>query len=175
MTKLRLRFVQAWVDEDGRAHHYFRRHGFKRRPLPGMPGSPEFMAEYTAAMAESPHPIGAGRGKPGTIAAAVAAYFDSQLHFGSKPKGSQAMFRSVLNRLRSKYCEERLAGMPSTFIAAVLSSLKPFAARNWLKCLRAFCQFCVDQGLLKADPTLGVKLPKAKSDGHATWTDAEIA
>jgi integrase len=29
--------------------------------------------------------------------------------------------------------------------------------------------------LLKADPTLGVKLPKAKSDGHATWTDAEIA
>jgi integrase len=176
MSKLRLRFVQAWVDPDGRPHHYFRRRGFKRRPLPGMPGSPAFMAEYTAAMAESPHPIGADmRSRPGTIAAAVAAYLDSTLHFGSKAKGTQGQQRSILNRFRDKYGEERLAGMPSTFIAAVLSPLMPFAARNWLKCLRGFCDFAVSQGLLKVNPCLGVKLPKVKSDGHATWTDAEIA
>jgi integrase len=134
------------------------------------------MAEYTAAMAEAPHPIGADkRSKPGTIAAAVVAYFDSTLHFGSRPKGTQGQHRSILNRFRQEYGEERLAGMPSTFVSAVLSKLKPFAARNWLKCLRAFCQFAISQGLLRADPTLGVKLPKVKSDGHATWTDAEIA
>jgi hypothetical protein len=66
MSKLRLRFIQAWVDEEGRPHHYFRRRGFKLRPLPGMPGSPEFMTAYTAAMAESPQPVGADmRSKPG--------------------------------------------------------------------------------------------------------------
>jgi integrase len=176
MSKLRLRFVQAWVDEDGRPHHYFRRRGFKRRPLPGMVGSPEFMREYTAAMGEAPRPIGADtRSRPGTIAAAVAAYLDSTLYFGSRPKGTQAQQRSVLNRFREKYGQERLAGMPPSFIAAVLSTLKPFAARNWLTALRAFCQFAVAQGLLKADPTQGVKLPKAKSDGHHPWTDEEIA
>jgi site-specific recombinase XerC len=141
MSKLRLRFVQAWVDEDGRPHHYFRR----------------------------------ARSKAGTIAAAVAAYLDSTLYFGSRPKGTQAQQRSVLNRFRERYGHERLAGMPSSFIAAVLSTLKPFAARNWLTALRAFCKFAVAQGLLKADPTQGVTLPKAKSDGHHPWTDAEIA
>jgi integrase len=142
-----------------------------------MPGSPEFMAAYTAAMAESPQPIGADtRSKPGTIAAAVAAYFDSQLHFGSRPQGTQAQQRSILNRFRDRYGEERLAGMPSTFIAAVLSTLKPFAATNWLTTLRAFCKFAVSQGLLKTDPTLGLKLPKKpKSDGHHCWNDDEVA
>jgi hypothetical protein len=177
MTKLRLRYVQAWVDEDGRAHHYFRRHGFKRRPLPGMPGSPEFMAEYTAAMAESPQPIGADkRSKPGTIAAAIAAYLDSTLHFGWKAKGTQIQQRSVLNRFREKYGHERLAGMPATFVAAVVAPLSPQTARNWLKALRGFCEFAVSQGLLKVNPMPGVKLPKMKEgDGHHTWTDEEIA
>ena len=57
----------------------------------------------------------------------------------------------------------RLAGMPSTFIAALLSPLPPGAARNWLKALPAFCRFAVAQGLLQVDPTLGVKLPKFPS------------
>jgi integrase len=177
MSNLRLRFVQAWVDGDGRPHHYFRRRGFKLRPLPGMPGSPEFMAEYTAAMAESPQPIGADmRSKPGTIAAAVAAYLDSRSYFGLKAKGTQIQQRSVLNRFRDKYGHERLAGMPSTFIAAVVSPLPPQTARTWLKALRAFCEFAVSQGLLTVNPMPGVKLPKLKATGgHHTWTDAEIA
>jgi integrase len=177
MSKLRLRFVQAWVDEEGRPHHYFRRRGFKRRPLPGMPGTAEFNRAYEAAMAEKAQPIGAGtRSKQGTIAAAVAAYLDSQLHFGSRARSTQANYRSILNRFRDKYGHERLAGMPSTFVAAVISPLPPQTARMWLKTLRAFCEFAVSQGLLKADPIPGVKLPKLKSTGgHHTWTDAEIA
>lgn len=43
MTRIRLRYVQWWVDREGRAHHYFRRRGFPRVSLPGLPGSPEFM------------------------------------------------------------------------------------------------------------------------------------
>jgi integrase len=177
MSKLPLRFVQAWVDEEGRPHHYFRRRGFKRRRLPGMPGTIEFNRAYEAAMAESPQPIGADtRSKPGTIAAAVAAYLDSQLYFGSKAKGTQANYRSILNRFRDKYGCERLAGMPSTFVAAVVSPLPPQTARTWLKTLRVFCEFAVSQGLLKVNPVLSVKLPKMKATGgHHTWTDEEIA
>jgi integrase len=175
MSKLPLRYVQAWVDEDGRAHHYFRRRGFRRRPLPGMPGTAEFNRAYEAAMAEKPEPIGAAlRSKPGSVSAAIAAYLDSQLYFGSRAKDTQDMQRSVLNRFRDQYGQERLAGMPPKFIAAILSSKQPHAARSWLKALRAFSRFAVEQGFLNADPTQGIKLPTIKTAGHATWTNAEI-
>ena len=51
MTKIRLQFVQAFVDRHGRVRHYFRRRGFKRVSLPGLPGSEGFMAAYQAALA----------------------------------------------------------------------------------------------------------------------------
>ena len=38
------KYVQAWVDDrDGRAYYYFRRRGFARVRLPGLPWSPSFM------------------------------------------------------------------------------------------------------------------------------------
>ena len=49
------RFTQAFIDRHGNARFYFRRTGFKRAPLPGLPWSPEFMAAYEAAMAGQPH------------------------------------------------------------------------------------------------------------------------
>jgi integrase len=53
--------VQHWVDRDGRAHCYFRRRGFPRVRLPGLPWSPSFMAAYEAALAGPRTAIGAGR------------------------------------------------------------------------------------------------------------------
>ena len=48
--------------------YYFRRRGSKAMPLPGLPGSEEFMAAYAAALAGLPHvEIGASRTLPGTI------------------------------------------------------------------------------------------------------------
>ena len=73
MTPLRLRYVQAWVDSEGRPHHYFRRPGYKRVALPGMPGSEAFMRAYQMAIEARAEPIGAKRSKPGSVAAAVAA------------------------------------------------------------------------------------------------------
>jgi hypothetical protein len=52
------RFVQA-ID----GYHYFRRAGFPRVRLPGLPFSPEFMAAYQEAMALAPAPIGTSRSK----------------------------------------------------------------------------------------------------------------
>jgi hypothetical protein len=49
------KFVQGFVDRHGRPRFYFRRPGFKRVPLPGLPWSPEFMAAYQeASNAEKP-------------------------------------------------------------------------------------------------------------------------
>ena len=75
---IRLRFVQAWVDPDGRAHHYFRRAGYPRTRLPGLPGSAEFMDAYQRALDSAMTDIGADqRSKPGSVSAAIASYYTS--------------------------------------------------------------------------------------------------
>ena len=46
------KFVQGFIDRYGHARFYFRRPGFKRLALPGLPWSPEFMAKYQEAMSD---------------------------------------------------------------------------------------------------------------------------
>jgi len=175
MTPLRLRYVQAWVDDEGRPHHYFRRRGYKRIPLPGLVGSAEFMLAYQAALAQQASPIGVKRNKPGSVAAVIASYIDSTLHFGSRAAGTQEMQRAILERFREQCGEYPIALMPAKFVAALLAKKKPHAARNWLKAIRGLCQYAITQDLLKEDPTRGIKLPHVKSSGHHTWTEQEIA
>ena len=62
MTKLPLRYVNEYRDVRGKVRRYFRRLGYKRIPLPGLPGSDEFMSAYQAALDQSePLEIGANR------------------------------------------------------------------------------------------------------------------
>ena len=44
------KYCQGMMDRHGKPRWYFRRPGYPRRALPGLPWSPQFMAEYAAAM-----------------------------------------------------------------------------------------------------------------------------
>ena len=76
-------YVHAFTDRHGKARFYFRRPGFRRAALPGLPYSSEFMAAYDAALHGARVELGASRSKPGTVAAAVAGYFGSMAFAGS--------------------------------------------------------------------------------------------
>jgi integrase len=170
------KFVQAWVDDrDGRAYYYFRRRGFPRVRLPGLPWSPSFMAAYETACAGPRTAIGAGRVKPGSVAFVVAAYLDSQTFFASKSPGTQRMRRGILERFRAAYGERPFALLPPEWIEALLDAKPPHAARSWLVTLRSLCQFALKRGWLRADPTANVKRASVKGDGYHTWTEDEIA
>jgi integrase len=170
------KYVDAWVDgRDGRAYYYLRRRGFPRVRLPGMPWSPSFMAAYEAALAGPRTAIGAGRVKPGSVAAVVAEYLDSQKFFTSKSAGTQRMRRGILERFRTAYGERPFALLPPEWIEALLDAKPPHAARSWLVTLRSLCQFALKRGLLRADPSANIKLASIKSDGFHTWTEDEIS
>ena len=169
------KYVQHWVDHDGRAHCYFRRRGYPRVRLPGLPWSPSFMAAYEAALTGPRTAIGAGRIKPGSVAAVVAEYFDSQQFFASKSAGTQRMRRGILERFRAAYGDRPFALLPPEWIEALLDAKPPHAARSWLVTLRSLCQFAVKRGWLRADPTRDIKQRSIKGDGFHTWTDDEIA
>jgi integrase len=176
MTKLRLKFVQAWVDDDGRAHHYFRRAGFPRVRLPGLVGSADFMSAYAAALGSEPEPIGASRSKAGSVSAAIASYYTSE-SFKALAPSSQVVRKAVLERFRREHGDKQIAAMPKKFIRALLDAMTPSAARNVFKAIRALVRHCIDDGvgMLKDDPTLGVKLRPLKSDGFHSWSEEEIA
>jgi integrase len=175
VTRVRLKYVQAWVDREGRSHHYFRRLGFPRVPLPGLPGSPEFMEAYQAALAVPARPIGAARTKPGSLNAALVLYYSSREFKNELSPQTQAMHRAIFERWRIKSGDNPIAQLPPQYITHLLSTLKPHAARNWLKAMRRFMQFCVQHGLCRTDPSLGIKLRSIRTDGHHTWTEQEIA
>ena len=66
------RYVQSFVDrKTGAVFHYFRRRGYPRVRLPGVPGSREFMEAYQRALDSRQMPIGASRTKEGTVNAAT--------------------------------------------------------------------------------------------------------
>jgi len=170
------KYVQAWVDaRDGRAYYYLRRRGFPRVRLRGLPWSPSFMAAYEAAMSGARTAVGAGRVKPGSVAAVIAEYFDSREFFGSKSAGTQRMRRGILERFRAAYGDRPMALLPTEWIEALLDAKPPHAARSWLATLRSLCQFAVKRRYVRTDPTANIKQRAIKGDGFHTWTDDEIA
>src|SRR5499427_6950572 len=170
------KYVKAWVDKrDSRAYYYLRRRGFPRVRLPGLPWSPSFMAAYESALSGPRTAIGAGRVKPGSVAAVIAEYLDSQSFFTSKSAGTQRMRRGILERFRRGYGDRPFALLPPEWIEALLDSKPPHAARSWLVTLRSLCQFAVKRRYLRTDPTANIKQRTIKGDGFHCWTDAEIA
>src|SRR6516225_7364170 len=139
------------------------------------PGRRVFMAEYEKAMSGARTAIGAGRVKPGSVAAVIAEYLDSQTFFTSKSAGTQRMRRGILERFRAAYGERPFARLPPEWIEALLDSKPPHAARSWRATLRSLCQFGVKRRYLRTDPTANIKLRAVKSDGFHCWTEDEIA
>lgn len=173
MTRIRLSYVHRFTDRHGRVRYYFRRYGI-RTPLPGLPGSAEFMAAYEAALAGQELPlIGASRTKPGTVNAAIIAYYQS-LAFRSFAPGTQRMRRAILERFRAEHGEKRVGTLPREFIVRTLNKRARFAAGNWLKALRGLLAFAVAEGFRRDDPSAGIKLPAVRTDGVRTWSEAEI-
>lgn len=52
MAKIKLKYVNEYVDRTGKVRRYFRRKGKLLGSLPGEPGSAAFMAAYAAFLAE---------------------------------------------------------------------------------------------------------------------------
>ena len=182
MSTIRLKFVQSFVDVRGKRRHYFRRPGHKRLPLPGLPGSEEFMAAYSAAItgSEAVAPlveIGASRTRPGTVAALVAAYYGSAEFKHEIAANTRRTRRVVLERFREQHGDKRVALLQLEHIRKLLAKIeRPHARKNWLKALRPLMRFAVTIGMRPDDPTDGIKLANtAKSDGFRSWGEDDIA
>jgi hypothetical protein len=96
MAVIRIPYVKVYVDRFGKVRRYFRKPGRKSTPLPGVPGSAEFMAAYQEALGQS-RPTPTSRHGAGTVDALICDYLTSpSLH------RSRALFEEPLpSRSRS--------------------------------------------------------------------------
>src|SRR6516165_7356370 len=168
-------YVHAFRDRHGKARYYFRRRGFRRAPLPGLPYSSEFMRAYEAA-AQTVGEFGSSRSRPGTVAAAVAGYFASSA-FASLAESTRKDRRRILERFRDHSGGNAIAALTRRDVEALVEARKcrPGTALNFLVALRALMRHAVLVGLVDRDPTEGVRGPKFRSDGFYTWTEQDIA
>jgi hypothetical protein len=173
MTRLRLQFVNEFRDRHGKVRRYLRRPGCKAVPLPGLPGSAEFMAAYQAALTGVTGPpmlIGEARTVAGTVQALVAAYLDyspgSTSPFKTLAAETQRTRRNILENFREAHGEKRVFRTEANGRRILLltrehmqkivneKAVTPFAQRNLLNTLRALFRWAVEEGRVPDDPTL---------------------
>jgi integrase len=179
MAGIRLRYVHCWIDKregGAKPRYYFRRKGCPRVPLPGLPGSSEFMAAYTAAEIGQRSPIGADRSKPGSVNALATAFYASPSWLALAPR-TRATDRLIVEKFRKAHGDKPVALLERKHINALIAERvsTPFAANHWLRMVRVLMKFAVTEGWRKNDPTAGIKRIRIKSDGYHTWNETEIA
>jgi integrase len=177
MTKIRLQYIHEFRDRHGKVRRYVRLSGRKRVPLPGAPGSSEFMEAYQAALAgQARTEKGASRTVPGTINAAVVSYFNSSA-FASLAPETRRVRRNILERFRAEHGDKRIALLQKVHIdrMAAAKGATPAAARNFINTVDALMRHCVDQGWRVDNPAQGVRRPRIRTDGFRTWSEADIA
>jgi integrase len=181
MTRIKLQYIHEFRDRHGKLRRYVRLPNGKRLPLPGAPGTAEFMEAYHAALAGEASPgrkeIGASRTVPGTINAAVVSYFNSVAFQAMAPE-SRRTRRGILEHFRAEHGDKRIALLQRSHVDRMVAAkaATPAAARNFLAALRVLIAHCIlVEGWRTDNPTQGVKLPQIKSDGFRTWTEDDIA
>jgi integrase len=177
MAHFKLQHVNSFRNRHGTLVHYFRKRGCKSVRLRGIPGSPEFMRAYEAAIGNAePIVIGADRAKAGTVAATIGLMFAS-VAFADLADATQRLRRGILERFREQHGDKRIATIERKHVQAMVDAkaATPSAARNFLAVVRSLMQFAIEAGIRADDPTLGVKRVKIKSDGFATWEERHIA
>jgi integrase len=171
-----LKYVEAAPKRTGKIYFYFRRDG-KRMPLPGAYNSPEFLEAYWALRNRpaAKGEIGADRTKPGTVNAAIVAFYTSY-SFTKNKLITQQTDRNILEGFRARHGDKPIADLEQHHIEAIIGEKagKPSAQRNLLRVLRVLLGFAVSQKMRRDNPALGIKLAAIKTGGYHSWTEAEL-
>ena len=168
--------TERWRDRTGRVRYYFRRGKGRRVALPGEPGSPEFEAAYSEALAGNLKPREELRPslKAGTIAWGIASYMRSSGYLQLR-ETSRKGYLSRLEILRRDHGHRTISGM--TREAIVKGILGPFNDRPGqrlalLKMLRVLIRHWLEISVIRTDPSAGIRRPRGGE--IRAWSEDEI-
>jgi integrase len=174
MTRLRLEYVHEYCDRHGKLRRYVRRPGMRRVPLPGLPGSAEFMQAYQEAISGSV-PLNRSRHKIGTLGALAVDFFKSA-DFANLATSSRVAYRSALDsvvRLDGHRLVRDLQPDKARKVIQEIGDHAPGMANLTRAVLRRLFNYAIDIGLRRDNPF--ERVPKYKLGTHHTWSDAQLS
>jgi hypothetical protein len=158
------RYVHGFVDRHGKARFYFRRPGFARSPLPGVPWSPEFMGAYQRAISQRPVlRVGSDQVVPRSIRALAINYYDSAAFKALKPI-TQGVYRNIIERFcrdtdkdGQPYGDKSAVTLKAHNVEKLMEARadKPDSANGLRKVLREMMKVRRQTGVARQRPDLG--------------------
>jgi integrase len=176
MTRIKLRYVNEFIDRHGRPRYYFRRPGSRSVKLPGLPGSIQFMDAYQAALATvAPPPPSSKHVIRGSLAEITAGYFRSAA-FANIEGSSQRLYQIALKPVLEAHGHRLVREMPKTSARNIIEAIgatRPGMANVTRAVLSNIMAYAIANGVRTDNPFAG--LGKYRLGTHHTWTDAELA
>jgi integrase len=173
MTRLRLEYVHEYRDRHGKLRRYVRRPGSRRVPLPGLPGSPEFMQVYQEAIGNIA-PVDRSHHKSGTLGALAAEFFKST-EFANLTSSSQSTYRSALDPVLERDGHRLARDLQLDKARKVIEEIgkrRPGMANLTRAVLRRLFAYAIDLRMCRNNPF--DRVPKYKLGSHHTWNDAQL-
>jgi integrase len=171
------KYVHGFIDRHGKPRWYFRRKGFAKVPLPGLPWSPEFMAAYEAANSGRVPIAGKAPIDPAvrdSIRELALSYYAS-LTFKTLKTRSQQTYRGFIDRFVAQHGDKSALKIEPQHISQLMEKRAPGAANWLLKVLRLLFKHAVAIRMRPDDPTRDIRFIKIKTSGFHAWTEQEIA
>lgn len=173
VAKIKLRYVDEYIDRTGKLRRYFRKGGKRMGPLNGEPGSAEFMAAYAAYLAEKPaaaktvlHADSLGK--------LIIDFYGSRLYTDLKPS-SRKLYKYALEPVAKEHGHRSASAMTAEHAEKIINKIgehRPGMGNLTRAVMRRVMQFAVKTKLRTDNPMLGID--PFKIGEHHTWTDAEL-
>lgn len=170
--------VSTFRDRHGTLRYRYRKVGQRTVYLHGVPGSPQFAAEYEAATSgvTTKIEIGASRTVPGSINALAVSIYGSA-EWAQLSRSTQTTYRGIIERLRTDHGDKAVRAIRTEHILLMRDrkSSLPSAANNLVKVLRWMLAFAVARKMRPDNPAIGIKPLKIASEGFPVWGEGDIA
>ena len=176
MTKLKLQYVQQYIDCRGKLRRYFRRGGKQLGPLPGQVGSQEFMRAYHAFLSGARAPertTTATTSIEGSFGRLITEYYGSREFRELKPS-SRRTYKHVLEPLARKHGHRTLAitHKQARTLIADIGQTKPSMANLSKSVLQKLYKFAIRTERCDANPFTDIE--RFKAGTHHTWSEGEL-
>jgi len=174
MTTFRLPYVHEFRDRHGKVRRYIRRRGVPRSSLPGLPGSPAFMAAYHLALEGTIAPPPSRYGK-GSIGALWTAYVRTAA-YANLSDSSKRTYRQVIGPILNQHGHRSVIGTTRQHARQIVEAVgakAPATANLTIAVMRLLFAFAVDEDLRTDNPWRGLR--RYRSGEHESWTNEELS
>jgi integrase/recombinase XerD len=175
--RVRLKYLCEDRDRHGNVRCYVRMPGKPKMRLRKLPGTPEFMEEYQAAISATTLDTArqAHEAKKGSFRYLCVRYYASA-SYKALDGSTRNWQRRALDEIAREHAAKPVMMMQARHVRRMrdAKSTTPAAANQLVKALRALFSWANEAEETTVNPTIGVKKLRYRSDGHHTWTEGEI-